>query len=1065
MSLILILILTSLLVSGSGLCCYQCVDGCDSCYGCWGATSACNIDTLACKACLGSWCQEVPPEPPNVNSHVIVPSKLSKNETEMGPEPRDIQVGSPIINSNHIFWTGLTKNLSGNLYVADVSGISPMLSIQLSSQNTIGVGDPKMIDADPDRIYVSHWNQTKRLVDCVIRNKTNLELSWSVEIDGLSEISVSAEGFYYTASSGSVRNYDWSGTEGWGSKKLAEPTFPPTYIDGYVYAVGSGLFLSSLYKINAFDGSVMWSAPVRTFIWNPLVVSNSEYVILCSTRYDLRNTNNQPTAVISILHSNGERAFDFTAAGVIRSPVIAKVNSDWKLFFTTCERASLWSLDHYAWTKCKVWGTVIQPTGIVIEWVYVPEHYISLGKSTYENSVLYISVSASYEYNFYDKQLLSIDVVTGNVSWSFTPENSLSNSSSSSLTFSVYQAPSEPLLSIVVTSNETKKILTYSVEPDAMTMSPGLQTPAPNPSRVPESADASLTWFYMTLPFLSFLFIAAIAAALYYRMRSKHSDCRRAKSFTSDRHNEIPLIDISSGLVGIENHGYSFIKKLGKGGFGTVFLVENTKTTTPNNNLYCLKQIEITTKRARRVADNEVNVLRNIPRHKGTIDVIESFTEGNSVYLVLPYYKRGDLEGYINENASDIPEHTILGFLLQLAEALDHLHSINPPIIHRDLKPANILLSGDAMKVVITDFGLASFSNATYLHTHAGTMAYMAPEAFDGPYDQRVDIWSLGCVLYALAIRRPNAKVLCVHAGRKNFHEDVSNEIRNKGYSALLVDNVRQMLQTNRRARPSAEEIVHRLLDAGVVSDKNQIQVLDDAIPLPTQPARCGVIEGIPHPLRVAFTPLGSKAQSGKKSGCRFTKFLNRNKNSSNIDSQIVNAVPMPVIELKHVNQPSIHDDGSIMFHEESIEKCVVAPQAQIQLVDMHAAAAPKPSIFLPVGVPVFDSQSSSNSNSDCDLNDASPYYNNIGEDVEALKLEQEIQAAPRPSLFVPGKNMITDSHTSGIDDDGTSLSSPPQDAVPRPSINLLPPYMNTSAGVQFPESDTYTDSSCIIAE
>ena len=159
-----------------------------------------------------------------------------------------------------------------------------------------------------------------------------------------------------------------------------------------------------------------------------------------------------------------------------------------------------------------------------------------------------------------------------------------------------------------------------------------------------------------------------------------------------------------------------------------------------------------------------------------------------------------------------IPEDLVVSFAQQIGEILYHLHTQSPPVVHRDLKPENILVTQDRQRVVLADFGLSRMVDKTYMHTHAGTMAFMAPEAFDGPYDTKVDIWSLGCIIYAMCMRRArNCRVMCVHVGRRDFYPEITRGIAARGYSDLVVDLVRQTLQTNRHARPAAEEVVFRL--------------------------------------------------------------------------------------------------------------------------------------------------------------------------------------------------------------------------------------------------------------
>lgn len=92
---------------------------------------------------------------------------------------------------------------------------------------------------------------------------------------------------------------------------------------------------------------------------------------------------------------------------------------------------------------------------------------------------------------------------------------------------------------------------------------------------------------------------------------------------------------------------------------------------------------------------------------------------------------------------------------LQVADALQYAHEQG--ICHRDIKPANLLLDTYGT-VWVTDFGLAKTADQhdlTHTGDVVGTLRYMAPEQFDGAFDERVDIYSLGLTLYELLAFRP----------------------------------------------------------------------------------------------------------------------------------------------------------------------------------------------------------------------------------------------------------------------------------------------------------------------
>lgn len=80
--------------------------------------------------------------------------------------------------------------------------------------------------------------------------------------------------------------------------------------------------------------------------------------------------------------------------------------------------------------------------------------------------------------------------------------------------------------------------------------------------------------------------------------------------------------------------------------------------------------------------------------------------------------------------------------------------------MHRDLKPGNIFLDAES-NAKLGDFGLARVLNqgSMYAQTNVGTPYYMSPEQInEQKYDEKSDIWSLGCLVYEMAAQRPPFK-------------------------------------------------------------------------------------------------------------------------------------------------------------------------------------------------------------------------------------------------------------------------------------------------------------------
>lgn len=144
----------------------------------------------------------------------------------------------------------------------------------------------------------------------------------------------------------------------------------------------------------------------------------------------------------------------------------------------------------------------------------------------------------------------------------------------------------------------------------------------------------------------------------------------------------------------------------------------------------------------------------------------------------------------------------------QIACALHECHCRKQKILHRDIKPANVFIDrNNGFK--LGDFGLARvLSTETQLaKTNVGTPYYMAPEQVNElPYNEKCDIWSLGCLLYEMAALAPPfeaanqlALAVKIKAGRVSRLPEQ--------YSEELNQAVRSMLQLDSAKRPSIEDL------------------------------------------------------------------------------------------------------------------------------------------------------------------------------------------------------------------------------------------------------------------
>jgi len=151
---------------------------------------------------------------------------------------------------------------------------------------------------------------------------------------------------------------------------------------------------------------------------------------------------------------------------------------------------------------------------------------------------------------------------------------------------------------------------------------------------------------------------------------------------------------------------------------------------------------------------NEVRLLSSIT-HPQIVKYYESFVESNKLYIVTELVRDGDLFQKLQRNhkrRENLPEETVWSIILQVGEALKCLHEHK--IIHRDVKSANIFFQGSRAK--LGDLGVGTVLRQRKTSTCVGTPYYLAPEVWrNRPYDCKVDVWSLGVLLYELCVLEP----------------------------------------------------------------------------------------------------------------------------------------------------------------------------------------------------------------------------------------------------------------------------------------------------------------------
>ncbi len=205
---------------------------------------------------------------------------------------------------------------------------------------------------------------------------------------------------------------------------------------------------------------------------------------------------------------------------------------------------------------------------------------------------------------------------------------------------------------------------------------------------------------------------------------------------------------------------------------------------------------------------NESKLLSSINSHF-IVTYYDSFVENNNLNIVMEFCDSGDLAKYLQINngiVKRLNEDKIWKTFIEISLGISYLH--NQHILHRDLKTLNIFLTkNDGVR--IGDLGVAKVIAQDQLtQSFVGTPLYLSPEICEErPYNEKSDIWALGCILYEMAtFRHPfdatnqGALVLKILKGK---YEPISHE-----YSNDLKNLIDMLLEKNHFKRPSIFDVL-----------------------------------------------------------------------------------------------------------------------------------------------------------------------------------------------------------------------------------------------------------------
>lgn len=262
---------------------------------------------------------------------------------------------------------------------------------------------------------------------------------------------------------------------------------------------------------------------------------------------------------------------------------------------------------------------------------------------------------------------------------------------------------------------------------------------------------------------------------------------------------------------------YLIVEQIGRGGMGAVYKATDTRLRAT----VALKETLVGGEMLLKAFEREAQLLAGL-RHPALPRVSDHFIEETGQFLVMEFIPGDDLATLLLKRGSPFPFGDVLRWGDQLLDALDYLHSRQPPVVHRDIKPQNMKLT-DRGEIILLDFGLAKGAamqtRVTGTSSIFGYTPHYAPlEQIQGTgTDPRSDLYSLAATLYHLLTGQSPIDALTRAAAKINDEPDplLPANIANPDVPPAIADVLTRAMAQNAGQRfPNAAAMRAALRDS-----------------------------------------------------------------------------------------------------------------------------------------------------------------------------------------------------------------------------------------------------------